>query len=327
MNWGIIGYGNIAQTFEKTIEELDGQKICAIKTQKKLKKNFYLYRDYNEFFLSNLFDAVYVSNRNNLHLESALECIKFKKKFIIEKPFLNSIEDFLIFEKKLNLNPVLFYEGYMNLYYSIINNIFNYAKNNLGELKHISCSTGFSIKKKKFGFKYYSLNKNHRIRSKIFYGGAINDIGCYCVAFVTKLISFLEYDLEKFSIDKKNVLIGTTSVDEQANCEINYNNININLNCSIIKDVEDKIFIIGSKGKIIIFNPWLLSDKTKVIYEDSHGTTLKEEYPTVVPRHKDLILNFCKDSALPEEQISQIIKKNLQILKINTSIIEQWRNK
>jgi len=105
MNWGIIGYGNIAKVFEDTINSLSEHYLIALKTNKTLEdKKKKITDNYFDFFSTKNLNSIYISNLNNQHFSSAIKCIENRKNFIIEKPALNSLSEYNVFEKKIFRN-------------------------------------------------------------------------------------------------------------------------------------------------------------------------------------------------------------------------------
>ena len=328
MNWGIIGYGNIARVFEQAINSLSQNNLIVIKTNKNLKSNkIKIVREYLDFFLTKKLDAVYISNLNNQHFDSAIKCIENQKKFIVEKPALNNLREFNIFKKKIINNPVLFYEGYMNLYYPYIDKILSYIKaNKIGKLKKIYCDLGFSIKRKKFGFNFYKIKKNHRLRNDKLGGGAINDIGCYSISFSHFLLNKLNINVSKYLFLKKKKNI-SSHVEEDAFCQIIYNDeVLTEYNCSIINDLDDKIILDGTDGRIIINNPWVISKETNLKLVDIDGKKIEEIFYFDVPRHNYIIQELNHSLFMSKEKIEKKIEENLFFLERNTEILEYWRD-
>ena len=326
-NWGIIGYGNIAKNFEKNISKKKNNILKGISSKsKKIKdtKNLEVYNDELSLLSNKDINSVYVSNLNNQHFESAINCIKNKKNFIIEKPSFINEDEKNIFIKSLELSNSLIMEGYMNLYHPQMNTVKDLILDNeIGDLKEIDATIGFSIIKKFLFFKYYKYKKNHRLLDKNKGGGAIFDIGCYGVATTRKIIN----DIFKESIDFRLInvdgKIGRTNIDETASASLLFDNDVIsNIKCSIIKNLDDKIKILGSEGFIEILDPWTPCKEAKIILKNKKGKkiihtgTSKSAYWYEIDFfNKMIIANSEKKIKIKNDQIRDIEKNTMTIIR------------
>ena len=87
MNFGIIGYGNIARKFVKSITYTSGGKVHAIASHSLDENDSYLqnhplvklYRDYEELLKDEDIEAVYIAVPHYEHKKWIIEAIKHHK--------------------------------------------------------------------------------------------------------------------------------------------------------------------------------------------------------------------------------------------------------
>ena len=330
-NWGIIGYGNIAKNFERTILEKKNNILKGISSKsKKISNKAYLtlYQDELKLLANPDINSVYISNLNNQHFESAINCVKNKKNFIIEKPSFISEDEKNQFIKSLELSNSLMIEGYMNLYHPQMNLIKDLILDNeIGNLKEIEATIGFSIIKKFLFFKYYKYKKSHRLLDQKKGGGAILDIGCYGVATSRKIINNIFKEDIDFKLMNINGKIGRTNIDETASATLLFDNdITSNIKCSITKNLENKIKIFGSDGFIEILEPWTPTKKAKIILQNKKGRktihtgTNKSAYWYEI--------DFFNKMIMANLEIKKKIKRNqIKDIEKNTMTIIRWLQK
>lgn len=101
IRFGLIGYGNIAKKFTKSIEFVQGGCVSAIASKSVKQDDSYLqahpdvkvYRDYLSLLEDKDIDAVYIAIPHKYHLEWILEAMKHGKAILSEKPMVLTPED------------------------------------------------------------------------------------------------------------------------------------------------------------------------------------------------------------------------------------------
>ena len=164
INWGIIGLGNIAQTFSEAFNNANNSKLLAVSSNnniklEKFKNRFninqkYIFSSYEDLLNCEDVDIVYITLPNNLHYNWIIKCIEKNKKILVEKPALMNLSDAKKIENKILGKNLFFTEGYMYRYYPQIKKLIEIIKN--GEIGNpISMVSFFGsnlLTKKKFFF-------------------------------------------------------------------------------------------------------------------------------------------------------------------------------
>ena len=91
----------------------------------------------------------------------------------------------------------------MNLHHPQTSRIFDILKSNeIGEVLSFNFKFGFDIRKKFLYFFKKKINFLNRLTDPNLGGGAINDLGCYGIAFSNKIADFLGFS-GNYKIKKK----------------------------------------------------------------------------------------------------------------------------
>ncbi len=209
MKWGIIATGNIAKKFAKTVSDMEGEELAAVGSRDKGRAEAFaadygiprVYGSYKELADDAGIDAVYIAVPNNFHYENTLMCLEAGKHVLCEKPFTvcaNEAERLYKFAKEKGL---LLTEGlwirFLPLYQKLLEII---RSEEYGKLRHARCEYGFTVSGER---------RERKFKSELA-GGALLDIGIYCLGFLrmvmgenpkkfTASMRFNEYGTDEFS--------------------------------------------------------------------------------------------------------------------------------
>ncbi len=190
MNIGIIGFGNIAKSFFKSLEFIQGVKVSAIGSKSLIKDNEFhnkhpeinVYPTYAEVLSDPNIDGIYIALPHSLHKEWSLKALDLKIPVFCEKPatlFLNDMKEITNLSKEKN---VLFLEAFKIKF----NHGFNQLKKDIlliGDINRVSTSFCFDA----------TIDKESRpYLFEIGQGGAINDIGTDMVLEIQEFINLVE---------------------------------------------------------------------------------------------------------------------------------------
>ena len=132
-------------------------------------------------------------------------------------------------------------------------------------------------------------------------------------------------DIDLFKFVNKKILLAETGVDKYAEAKILFdNNINIDIKVSISSNLDNRCIIQGTKGKIIISDPWIPKNKSSIeIYtgKNYYRKFINSEYSTYANQIQNVSDFFLGRS-----------KNNLNLFDINKSVIcmnliNQWKEK
>lgn len=96
IRWGILGWGNIAKRFAKSLAFSKNGKLSAIASQTESKQNEFkkehpdngctVYSNYEQLLLDGDIDAVYIALPHKWHMQFAITAIEHNKAVLCEKP-------------------------------------------------------------------------------------------------------------------------------------------------------------------------------------------------------------------------------------------------
>jgi predicted dehydrogenase len=261
INWGIIGLGNIAQSFSDGFFNVDNSRLLAISSRdsekiEKFKNRFdihkdYVFNDYEKILDCKDVDIIYITLPNNFHYKWIIRAIDKNKKVLVEKPAVLNFSDAKKIQKKILEKNLFFTEGYMYRFYPQIKKIIEIIKKQeIGNLISMETSFGSNLlTKKKFIFfnKKKKIDPSSRLLNKQLGGGCILDLGCYTTSFsllIASLVKNINYKNFKLKNVKKK--IGSTGVEIDAEGELIFEGGFISkIKASFEKNIGNKTVING----------------------------------------------------------------------------------
>ena len=200
----------------------------------------------------------------------------------------------------------------------ITNQILN---NEIGNVKKVESSFGFRVNP------IFKFKPGHRLFNKKLGGGAVNDIGCYPVSIAVLIARLFQNKNKETSYSivdayMKNNFRGT---DDEGRLKINFHNLfEAELEISIKKKLIKPTIIYGSKGKIIISNPWLPNKSTTI-----ELITKKNKYKKIISSKYSVYANTIKaasDEILKNNNYCKYPNVTWEDSIINSKILTEWRN-
>ena len=182
MKFGILGYGNIARKFVKSIEAVSGSSVYAVASHSVERSDPYLsehpevviYRDYEELLADPQVEGVYIALPHLFHKEWILKSIAQGRPVLCEKPMVLTPEDVDEIREAAIKNGVYCMEAMKTKF----SDGWDGLQKDLAEIG--------TIQKIDANFCYEDHRQN-RAGAYLYdsrQGGAVNDVGSYPVAFV-----------------------------------------------------------------------------------------------------------------------------------------------
>ncbi len=274
---GILGAGNIANTFAKNSVYVNDAEIYAVASRDIAKSKDFAdkygiktaYGSYDELYKDENVDIIYIATPHNFHYEQAKVCLLNGKAVLCEKPsFLNTKEATEIIELAKEKNLLLM-EAMWTRFLPPVNTAKEWIKDGkIGDLKLLKADFGFIAKEEPTG----------RMFNPDLAGGALYDIGVYTYSFVSYLAD------SKIKQHKSIVMPAFTGVDETTASIIEYENKAVaQITCSIRAGLSSDAVIYGTEGSIKVEKFWCatkayLYDKAGNLV-DSFDSGYKDEHP------------------------------------------------
>ncbi len=257
INWGIAGVGKMGNIFSEAIKETSNAKLVLTASKSNKKIETIESTNYENLFKNKNIDAIYISTTNNLHSDLIFKSIENGKNVLCEKPMCTDLEKIMkIKDLSKNYNLQIFEAIAYYSHPQTINLMDLINSNTIGKIEHIECSFGFKTRVK----------PNSRLFDKKLGGGVILDLGCYPISFLMLFCN--DYNLFKFT--NKKIEICETDVENYAEADLILNKtIKAKIKISFKSHLHNKCIIYGSKGKIVLADPWLPQKKSYIEIETS----------------------------------------------------------
>lgn len=308
IKWGIIGLGNIANRFAKSLSYSNDGELYAIASKTKEKLNvFYeehkcekLYEDYDELLKDKDIDAVYIAIPHGLHKYWAIKALKHKKAVLCEKPVGLNAEEMREIKEEVILNNTFFMEAMKTRFISLIHDIKKIIKNKeIGEITEIEANFCNHVTDIKEGS--YLLDKIQ--------GGALLDVGVYPLSFVMDMVD------SKVKEVKSSMEVNEAGVDSYFKAILTFENgVTGIIEGAFDRNKERTAIIRGTKGyiEIPIYNR---PSKATIFINHSESYTIEKEleFDDMYAEIKE-VHNCLKSSKLQSEYLS--LDESIRVMEI-----------
>ena len=260
INWGIIGCGNIANSFAGDLSIIKDARLLGVASKsieraESLGSKFNVerrYSNYEELTADPDIDVIYVATRHNDHVSATKLCLENDKPVLVEKPFCvnaSETEQLIALAAK---RKIFLMEAMWTRFLPVIKQVKERINN--GDIGNINMLFA------DFGFKA-PYDPESRIYNPDLAGGALLDIGIYPISFASLI--FGQQPDEIIS----QALMGQTGIDEQSSYLFRYSNEALAVLASTIKGYSPQsAHIVGDKGTYFI--PRFLKGREATLLSD-----------------------------------------------------------
>jgi len=315
INIGIIGAGHIAAKVSKTLQKMPRIHCLAVASRDLEKARAFAidngykkaYGSYEELVKDADLDLIYIATPHSHHFENSKLCLENGKNVICEKAFTTTAaqaSELISIAKK---NKVLLTEAMWTRYMPFSTTIHNVMNSGLiGDPKIITVSLGYSI-----------LWKN-RITDPALGGGALLDLGVYCINFV--LMNFGD----RIKNIKSSCIKGETGVDLQESITFEYEDGKMAvMSVSACACTDRTAVIAGSEGRIVIDN--VNNPRKLTVYDRMDRILDIHEAPDCITGYEYEFEAACNAlenglTECPEMPLSA----SLKIMQIMDSLRSEW---
>ncbi|MEO1050008.1 MAG: Gfo/Idh/MocA family oxidoreductase [Bacteroidota bacterium] len=250
INWGIMGCGNIAHSFAKSLAVLPEAKLKAVASRSLDKAQEFAeqhkadsaYGSYEALVEDPDVEVIYIATPHNHHKSNTLLCLDNNKAVLCEKPLTINVQEAEELVAKAKDNNLFLMEALWTRFLPVMQQLQQWiAEGTLGEIKMVKADFGFPTRHGKSG----------RHLNPELAGGALLDIGIYPITLAYMV--FKDEPKQVFTTAK----IGETGVDELSSYVFDYGDGRIALLSSTVTMHTPKDgYIIGSKGYVQIPEFW-----------------------------------------------------------------------
>ena len=271
LNWGVLAAGKIAGRFAKGLNATEEATALAVGSRSLEKAQAFAkehdipkaYGSYEELLADAEVDAVYIATPNSLHAEWAMKTARAGKHILCEKPVtVNApeLEKVLAVVKECD---VFFMEAFMyrcHPQWKRLQEVIDAGT--VGEVRVLYSTFAYNM-----GVDEKAL-ANIRLSNPAA-GGALMDVGCYCVSF-----SRLVAGEEPVACKAVGHIGEGTRVDHQTTGVLGFpSGVAASFACATQCGVPATARVYGSKGSVTVTTPWFPADDNATLVVNAGGTT------------------------------------------------------
>lgn len=308
IKWGIIGLGNIAHRFAKSLSYSNEAELYAIASKTKEKRDIFCeeykckkaYENYEELLRNEQIDAIYIALPHKFHKYWSIEALKHRKAVLCEKPVGLNSQEMEEIKREAILNNTFFMEAMKTRFIPLIHDIKKIIMDNeIGEITNIEANFCNQVKNIEEGS--YLLDKEQ--------GGALLDVGIYPLSFVMDII---DSGVSKIKADMD---INEAGVDSYFKAVLTFENGATGvIEGAFDRSKERTAIIKGTKGYIEI--PMYNRPNTAIIHiQGIKSYTIKKEleFDDMYAEIKE-VHNCLKESKLQSDYLS--LDESLRVMEI-----------
>lgn len=259
--WGIISTGKIAGKFADQLPQSKTGELFAVASRTVEKAEEFaekydakkFYGSYQEILHDPEVDIVYIATPHPQHAEWSIKAARAKKHNLCEKPLTLNLKEAHEVIEEARKNDVFLMEAFHYRCHPQTRVLIDLIRENtIGEVRILRGAFSFHS--------HYGLE--HRTLNHALAGGGILDVGCYPVSMVRLLVGIaLGTDFaEPVEVRGCGKIGAQTRVDEYASACLKFSEgIIAEVSCGVTVQQENVLRIYGSKGRITVPTPWVVS--------------------------------------------------------------------
>ncbi|MEM8783026.1 MAG: aldo/keto reductase [Planctomycetota bacterium] len=261
LKWGVLGPGTIAKAFAQGVAAADAGKIVALGARNADKAKAFadelgltdvtIHGSYEALLADDAVQAVYVATPHPLHARWAIAAAEAGKHVFVEKPAgLNEPQVMAIVEAA-RVNGVFFMEAFKDRCHPQNAKLAELLNSGvIGEVRTMATS---------FGFDAGEVDLGSRLFDPKLAGGAILDVGCYCVQHARFVAGALQGRSFADPVAVRGAgHLGQTGVDEWASAVLKFDGGFVaEVATAVRANLLNQTRIDGSEGHLVLEDPWV----------------------------------------------------------------------
>ncbi|MBN2347749.1 MAG: Gfo/Idh/MocA family oxidoreductase [Bacteroidales bacterium] len=270
-NWGIIGLGNIANTFARGLSFIPNARVFAV-ASRSLEKAIsfaqkydapFAYGSYEEMMQNPDINIIYIATPHALHYENTMMCLDHGFPVLCEKAFAINAREVKEMVDKSRTKKVFLMEAFWTRFLPSMHILMDLINSNtIGEIKLVRAD---------FGIKG-AVDPKNRLYDNNLGGGSLLDVGIYPV-FLALFVLGIPDNIEAVAT------IGKTQVDENCGMLFHYKDGPVaSLFSSIVARTGIEAEIIGENGRIVLNSLFFCPTSLSIYKDDKLVKTIQPEY-------------------------------------------------
>jgi predicted dehydrogenase len=247
--WGILGTGAIARQFVRGLRSVPEAELFAVGSRSEDSAARFAekrsiprrHASYEDLASDPGVDVVYIATPHSFHAENATLCLEAGKAVLCEKPFcVNAAEAERVVELARE-RGLFIMEGMWTRFFPLMKEVRRLVSEGaIGEVRMLNVDFGFRA----------DLDPASRLFDQRLGGGALLDVGVYCVSFASMVLGSPSGFVGLPHL-------GQTGVDEQASIVLEHEGGGLaSLSIGIRTTTPQEATIMGTEGYVRIHAPW-----------------------------------------------------------------------
>lgn len=305
LRWGIIGLGRIARRLSEALQSSTTGELVAVASRDPEKAAKFAssfsgvtaFSSYDELLAQSDVDAVYIATPHTEHARWSIRAARAGKAILCEKPAAVTATDVQAILDSVREHEGFFLEAFMYRAHPQTARLVEILRSGvIGSVRHIECGFSFAT----------DYDPASRLFSNALGGGGILDVGCYCVS----MASLIAGTALGGQIAEPTVVKGIAHLDAAEGVDLHASallqfpgGITASLFTGVILPHENTVRIEGTKGRVLVTNPWKAdAPEARIIITGRDGSV--EEISTQTPEdiygHQiDLVARYRTQSEAP----------------------------
>ncbi len=248
IRWGILGAASIAGTVASAIQTSRNGRLAAVASRSLGKARAFarhmqiprVFDSYDALIDSGSVDAIYIPLPNTLHVPWTLRCLKAGLPVLCEKPMALSRFDAALVAQAAQETGLAVAEGFMYRYHPVYERLNrSLTEEMIGDITSMEAA-----------FTFFEDSSTSIVRSSELGGGALTDVGCYCIDFFHQVMGTGPRTVLALSVGRW--------VDESMVGILEYEaRVLARFEASISSTERHVAVVHGTRGSLEIRNPWI----------------------------------------------------------------------
>ena len=249
VRWGILGAGSIAGRFSEALAALPEAQTLAVGSRSQGSADRFAethgfsraYPSYGELAADPEVDVVYVATPHPFHAENAQLCLEAGKAVVCEKPFTVNAAEARRLVGLARKRDLFLMEGMWTRFFPLMGRLRQMLSDGaIGEPRMLTVDFGFRA----------PLDPSSRLFDPKLGGGAMLDVGVYCVSFASMVLG---RPVRGTGLSH----LGQTGVDEQFAAALEHGDGRISAITAGTRTASPhEATVLGTEGYVRIHSPW-----------------------------------------------------------------------
>ena len=322
LRWGVLGTARIADALVKGIEDSPDNTLVAVASRDietarewaQARDVPYAFGSYEEMIASSFIDAVYIPLPNGLHKEWSIKAAQQGKHVLCEKPVTVSAQEVGEMIEASEKYGVKIMEAFMYRFHPQIGRVRKLVADGvIGETRIVRATFDFFLR------------RPHDVRwSKELGGGALLDVGSYCVNVTNLLVGMLPEAVTASAV------WATTGVDMSLVGTLEYpNGVLGAIDCSfqVGSAMQQRLAISGTEGLISVARPFSRSpeEKTFIVVDKADNENAPEHIEVEGADHYQLMVAHFTEAVLNDKALSYPLEESMANMRVLEALLDAAR--